>query len=105
MVHAHVRPAASEPLFLPLGVSQHRSETWYHIRVGKDVRVYRPTQAIGLGFLLGLLPDAEHWRRSFPTELHGRKIDTQSACAAIQRMCIAAGEYRPEPIDDPPAES
>lgn len=80
-----------EALFIPLGVSRHRSETWYHIRVRGEDRVFRPTEAWGLGFLMELNPDAEHWRRMFPTVLQGRKIDVSTACAAVRRLCLAAG--------------
>lgn len=84
--------APREALFLPLGYSLHRSETWYHIRVRGQDRVFRPAQAWGLSFLMELNPDAEHWRRMFPTTLQGRKIDVQVACGAVRKLCLAAGE-------------
>lgn len=87
--------SSSEPLFTPLGVSQHRGEMWFHIRVRGMDRRYRPTQALGLQFLLALRPDLEHWRVMYPSQLGGKKVDALRACAAIQRMCIEAGEYLP----------
>ena len=87
--------AASEALFHPLGVQQHKSERWLYIKVNGTVRSYRPTQALGVGFLLTLHPDANHWRSMFPTPRDGLKIDTASACAYVARLCERAGEYDP----------
>ncbi len=95
------RAEASEPLFTPLGVQQHRNETWYYLRVGNVVRSFRPSQTLGLAFLLALYPNHDHWVRLYPSDTYGgRKVNWPRACAAIQRMCIAAGEYRPEPVAD-----
>lgn len=98
-------PATSPPreaLFTPLGVRQHRSEQWLYLLVDGQVRHYRPPQAYGLGFLLSLYPDAQHWRAMFPTENHGRKIDTAAACAYVAKLCRDAGEYHPPDPDAKP---
>lgn len=88
-------PAVSEALFHPLGIRQHKSERWLYIRVNGAVRSYRPTQALGMGFLLTLHPDANHWRAMFPSRLNGHKIDSAAACAYVARLCERAGEYDP----------
>lgn len=83
----------SEALYTPLGYSQHGSEAWLHIRVDGVERVFRPSQALGLGFLLQLVPDLDHWRRMFPSRTYnGRKVDWYAACTCIIRACRAAGE-------------
>lgn len=94
----------SEPLFIPLGVSQHRSELWLHVRVRGEDRVFKPSQALGLGFLLSIVPDSDHWRRMFPSDLNGRRFNTNAACSYIHRLCIAAGEYKP-PADNSSSDS
>ena len=94
---ACTRGTTPEAVFTPLGVSYHRSEVWLHLRVGGVERVYRPSQALGLAFLLSIHPDHEHWRAMYPSKYyHGRKVDWQVACADITRLCHEAGEYKPE---------
>lgn len=85
------------PLFTPLGYSWHAGERWLHLQVMGEHRHYRPCQALGLGFLLSIYPDHDHWQQVYPSWFwHGQKIDWRRACAHIMRLCIAAGEYRPD---------
>lgn len=91
--HTRTSNAPGEALFLPLGYSRHKAEIWIHLRVRGEVRTFRPSQALGLGFLLGVYPDHDHWARLYPSATyHGRKVNWQRACADITRMCIEAGE-------------
>lgn len=101
------RPSASAPpreaLFLPLGYSRHGAETWIHLLVGDEVRTYRPSQSLGLAFLIGIYPDHDHWVRMYPSETYnGRKVDWRRACTSIIRLCIEAGEYVPKVAGDTP---
>ncbi len=90
------------PLFIPLGYSIHKSERWLHIQVDGEMRTYRPSQALGLAFLLGIYPDHDHWARLYPSHhYHGRRVNWRSACSHITRLCIAAGEYRAPSPDAP----
>lgn len=89
-------PAPREALFIPLGYSRHNAEAWLHLRVGGEVRTFRPSQALGLAFLIGIYPDHDHWARLYPSDTYnGRKVDWRRACSHITRLCMAAGEYRP----------
>lgn len=90
-------PGAEKPLFIPLGYSLHGSETWIHLRVGDQVRTYRPSQALGLSFLQGIYSDLEHWATIYPGDhYHGKRADWRRACSHIHHLCIAAGEYKPD---------
>lgn len=96
-----VKPAPREasPLFTPLGYSRHNSERWLHLRVGDEVRTYRPSQALGMAFLLGIYPDHDHWARMYPSRYYnGQRLDWRAAVSHIIRLCIEAGEYTP-PVD------
>jgi hypothetical protein len=89
--------APREAIFTPLGFSRHRGERWLHIRAGGEDRIYRPSQALGLGFLLDLYPDHQHWANAYPSRYyHGHRVDWRYACAEIKRLCIEAGEIKPE---------
>ena len=93
----HARPA--RPLFIPLGYSRHGNERWIHIQVDGEVRTYRPTQALGLGWLLSIHPDHDAWASMYPSRYyHGLRVDWRRACSDIARLCRDAGEYRPESV-------
>ncbi len=92
------RLSTGKPLFIPLGYSRHGVERWLHIRVDGEDRTYRPTQALGMAFLLGIYPDHDHWARMYPSRYYnGQRLDWRSAVSHITRLCIAAGEYKPAP--------
>ena len=84
------------PIWQPLGIEWHGTEPWYVLQVGAEVRKYRPAHALGLRFLMSICPDADFWRRQFPSRFyHGQKIDWQAACSHIMKRCVDVGIYNP----------
>jgi hypothetical protein len=66
---------------------------WIYSRAADRVLGLRPSQLMGQGALLAIVPDAGFWRGHFK---QAGDIDWQAAAAAVIAACYAAGE-RPAP--------